>query len=223
MQIKTTYPRDGFTDDEITYLLQNSMDVKVSKGLEVLDQSLNVVEDISDFVESIEVTRDSYADLHATCTARIGRTIDFGNAVIRPYCILQGTIPVVITTSQTVLGVGMSDQFIGGSIDTSKWITYTPGTTSISVSGGQLSITSPATNTSEPGIVTQQRYNMTGSQASTQLVSAGNQSLATNEVWPIMLRLDGSNYIGWIVKQNFIIPTSLTAGVGNYSNQQAYN
>jgi len=42
-------------------------------------------------------------------------------------------------------------------------------------------------------------------------------------VWPIMLKLDGSNYVGWIVKGNQIIPTSLTAGSGNYTHPQTYD
>jgi hypothetical protein len=223
MQIKSAAPRDAFTDDQVISLLRDAPDVKVGMGLEVLDQNLNVLEDISDFTESISVGRDSYANLHATATIVVNRIINFSDAILRPYCIMQGSISTLQTTTQTILGVGMSDDFSTGSVDTTKWSAVVSGSATITQSGGQLSMTSPAGATTKPYLVSLQQFNMTGTSVQCQVISVGNQSLVSNEVEPVLLMIDHNNYVSWLINQGNIIPTSFTAGVGDFADFTPYN
>lgn len=85
MQQLTEWPRDGFTDEQIVGLLQDSPALELTAGLELVDLDLNVLEDVSDDLAGGQVSRNSLADLHATCTLQITRDLDWGAGLVRPY------------------------------------------------------------------------------------------------------------------------------------------
>lgn len=93
MQKPNEWPRDGFTEQQIVSLLQDTEALTVTAGLELVDLGLNVLEDISGDLAGGSVSRNSFADLHATCSLQVTRELDWGAALVRPYLtISDGTI-----------------------------------------------------------------------------------------------------------------------------------
>ena len=89
MQTLTAPPRDALTEDQVTYLLRDSPSITPQRGLELLDLSLRVVEDISDDFLGGSVTRANLATIHGTCSLVIARDIDYGQQLLRPYLVLS--------------------------------------------------------------------------------------------------------------------------------------
>jgi hypothetical protein len=85
MQAPTAPPRDALTAAQVTALIQDAPAVVVGAGLELLDMTLAVLEDISDDFAGGAVSRASYATLHGTATLGIARDLDWGRAIVRPY------------------------------------------------------------------------------------------------------------------------------------------
>jgi hypothetical protein len=99
MQPPTGPPRDNLTTDQIVALIQDSSDLTVGCGCELLDMSLNVVEDITpDFVGG-SVSRSSYATLHGTANLAISRELDWGRAIIRPFITLSAILSAATVTT----------------------------------------------------------------------------------------------------------------------------
>lgn len=96
MQIPTADPRSAFTNTQIVNLIQgiayDSDTLILDKGLQILDQSLNVLDDISQYMASgCQISRDSFADLHASCTLNLSTELDWGAVIVRPYTILKNS------------------------------------------------------------------------------------------------------------------------------------
>ena len=90
MQPPTAPPRDGLTSAQVDWLLRNTSDLNMKVGCELVDISLNVLEDIStDLKIGGKVSRSSYATLHGSCELLISRELDWGRAIVRPYVILS--------------------------------------------------------------------------------------------------------------------------------------
>lgn len=88
MQPLTAPPRDSLSVDQVTTLLTVAPAVQVSRGLEVLDLSLNVIDDISgDFLDGT-VTRDVTAVVHGACSLTLASDVDYGRQMLRPYLTL---------------------------------------------------------------------------------------------------------------------------------------
>lgn len=85
MQPLTAPPRDQLTAVQIVDLLQNANAPYFAGGLEIVDLNLDVIEDISDHLAGGSITRNSYADLHATASLQITRELDWGAGLVRPY------------------------------------------------------------------------------------------------------------------------------------------
>lgn len=194
MQPRNAYPRSDLTSAQVTSILQDSPNVSMSKGMELLDLDLNVLEDITEFVESFSVSRDSYADLHGTASLVLARSLDWGNAIVRPYVEFTGSVPSA--------KIGISDTFGGASLDTVKWVNL--NNANVTVSGGSLNITAPAGSTTQ-AIYSAGSFNITGTSCVSQVVDAGNQALTTLECWPIQLRQDTNNRVGWLINQGSCI------------------
>lgn len=80
----------SLTSAQIVTLLQDSPAVELTGGLELVDLSLNVLEDISDDLAGGEVGRNSYADLHGTASFKVRRPLDWGGGLVRPYIVVDG-------------------------------------------------------------------------------------------------------------------------------------
>lgn len=85
MQDLTAPPRNALTAAQVTALIQDSPSPTIGRGLELLDNNLNVVEDISVDLRGGSVSRASYATLHGTCSLGVSRVLDWGRAIVRPY------------------------------------------------------------------------------------------------------------------------------------------
>lgn len=84
MQALTASPRDGYTEAEVRDILTGPQMV-VSAGLELLDESNDVVEDLSDVFVEGSVARDNYAEVHGSVNLKIQRELEWGKARVRPY------------------------------------------------------------------------------------------------------------------------------------------
>lgn len=90
MQPPTDGPRAGFTTAQVKYLVEQASSFDTTMGLQLLDQDLNVLDDVSDGLEGCSVSRDSFATIHASMTFTIDTPLDWGNAIVRPYMTFTG-------------------------------------------------------------------------------------------------------------------------------------
>ena len=84
MQTLNAPPRDAFTASQVTSLLLAPA-ITVSAGLERLNASLVVQEDISNDLLSGQVDRLMNATVHGTCKLDISRALAWGIDLVRPY------------------------------------------------------------------------------------------------------------------------------------------
>jgi len=87
VQPLTAAPRDGFTAAQVSALLV-APDLSVDFGVELLDASLALVEDIRADVAGGTVHRDNLANVHGTCDLTISRALAWGKDRVRPYQLL---------------------------------------------------------------------------------------------------------------------------------------
>ena len=92
MQPPTDGPRSGFTLAQVRYLIEQSSSFDTTMGMQLLDQDLNVLGDISDGLGSAQVSRDSFANIHASLSFSIDQPLDWGNAIVRPYMTFSGPV-----------------------------------------------------------------------------------------------------------------------------------
>jgi hypothetical protein len=92
MQPPTDGPRAGFTTAQVRYLVEQASSFDTTMGMQLLDQGLNVVADVSDGLEAVSVSRDSFANIHASMTFTIDQPLDWGNAIVRPYMTFTGPL-----------------------------------------------------------------------------------------------------------------------------------
>lgn len=88
MQVLTAAPRDHLTDALVRALLTGDA-VTVTPGLELLDTSNSLVEDISDDLVGGEVARANFADVHGTCSLDLMRELAWGRDRVRPFMTLS--------------------------------------------------------------------------------------------------------------------------------------
>jgi len=88
MQPLTAPPRSAWTAAQVTALLV-APDLDVDFGVELLDASLALVEDISADVSDGTVHRDNLADVHGTVDLTISRELAWGRDRVRPYMLLS--------------------------------------------------------------------------------------------------------------------------------------
>ena len=82
-------PRDGFTADEVRALLTGDS-VTVTPGLELLDTSNVVVEDITtELARGGSVSWDNRDAIHASVRLSITRALTWGKDRVRPYIVLS--------------------------------------------------------------------------------------------------------------------------------------
>lgn len=105
MQPLIDTPRSTLTAAQMVALIQDSPAMTVDGGLELVDVNLNMTEDISSFLSSGEVSRGYYNTLHGTATLGLGRELDWGAAMIRPYVTLSDST----VTARVNMGVYYTD------------------------------------------------------------------------------------------------------------------
>lgn len=93
--------RDGLTAAQVASLIRDSSAIEVTSGLEIVDLSLNLVQDITDDFLGGSITRANYATLHGTADLNVTRDLDWGTALIRPYM----TITDQVLTARFNMGV----------------------------------------------------------------------------------------------------------------------
>lgn len=101
MQPPIAPPRNTLTLAQVVALIQDAAGITVSGGAELVDASLNKVEDFTDDLAGGSVTRTAYATLHGTAQLAITRVLDWGAARVRPYIILDSGV----TAARWNLGV----------------------------------------------------------------------------------------------------------------------
>src|SRR5690242_985482 len=85
MQPTINAPRDAFTDDDVIALVRDSPTLVVSAGMDLLDQDLNVLNDLTPYLVAGNVARALYADLHGSGEFQLETELDWGTAIVRPY------------------------------------------------------------------------------------------------------------------------------------------
>ncbi len=83
----------ALSNAQVTALIRDSEALEVSAGLELLDITLAVLADLSDFFAGGTLSRSGYATLHGTATLAVAQELDWGTAILRPYMTLSdGTV-----------------------------------------------------------------------------------------------------------------------------------
>jgi hypothetical protein len=105
-------PRVGFTVAQVKYLIENTSSFDVTMGMELLDQGLSIIDDISEDLRAASVSRNSYANMHASLTFTIDNQLSWGNSIVRPYMEMTGVTSATDTTLSTMrfyLGAYITD------------------------------------------------------------------------------------------------------------------
>lgn len=89
MQPPVAPVRSGLTAEQVQSLIQDSEGILISAGLERINLDLTLIEDISDDLAGGDVSRNSYAELHATATLRISRPLAWGAEIVRVYYVMS--------------------------------------------------------------------------------------------------------------------------------------
>jgi len=102
MQPVVDGPRVGVvTSAQVVDLLQKSASTTIGAGLELVDLAGNVLEDLSGDLAGGGITRNSYADLHASAHFDLSRQLAWGADLVRPYV----TVADNASTARFNLGV----------------------------------------------------------------------------------------------------------------------
>lgn len=112
MQAANDGPRAAFSVAQVKYLIENTSSFDVTNGLELLDQGLNVLDDVSDDLRAASITRNSYANMHAALSFTIDNALSWGNAIVRPYMEITGVTATTDTFQSTMrfyLGAYVTD------------------------------------------------------------------------------------------------------------------
>lgn len=141
MQALTAPPRDGLTEAQVRALLTGDT-VTVTAGLDLLDGTNTLVEDISADLFAGEVERNCYADVHGTCRLAIMRQLAWGRDRVRPWMVLSdGGVSArfnvgvfVLTTPDTARGDDVPTYTVTG-LDLMHLLQDGPGDTYVVAAG----------------------------------------------------------------------------------------
>lgn len=108
MQQLTAPPRDSLTADQVMWLLVGCANPHYDRGLDLLDSSLNVVADLTEWFQGGTVTHTANAIVHGTCSlvlAGDARAIDYGTQLLRPYMTISDDPIAPSVTAKFYAGV----------------------------------------------------------------------------------------------------------------------
>lgn len=100
MQPLLAPPRESLTADQVTRLLSGPT-VRVQAGLDLLDQQLRMVDDLSADLVDGSVSRNNDATIHGTARLQLAVELDWATALLRPYLVLDNGV----VTARFNLGV----------------------------------------------------------------------------------------------------------------------
>jgi glucose/arabinose dehydrogenase/chitodextrinase len=144
-------------------------------------------------------------------TARLTVSDGVTSTFAPPLTISAGSAPVATTPVLSVLTPKLHDDWgIGSSPDSTRWNTTGPSQVSLNTFH-QLQIKSTLSSGSY-GVSSAAKYDLTGAEAMTQVVGAGNQSLSSFTAMPVVLTKDGSNQLSWQISGGNIIAKQTVAG-----------
>jgi hypothetical protein len=112
VQPPTDGPRAAYTIAQVRYLIENTSSFDTSFGLQLLDGDLTVLADVSDYLVSASVSRDNYADIHASASFELNQPLSWGNSIVRPYFQMTGptsSTATALTTMTFYLGAFFTD------------------------------------------------------------------------------------------------------------------
>jgi len=115
--------------------------------------------------------------------------------------------------------VDQFDNFNDNSLDTSKWTSFGTG---VAETNSQLELTSTLA-AAYRGVYSNINYDLTDSEISAKLVSAGNQALTSWQVIPVLAQKDASNQLHWLIQGNTIYAVKVIAGVSTNVYSAAYS
>lgn len=116
MQPLTATPRENLTEEQVRWLIQDAPTISTAFGLELVDQNLEVIEDISRDFGGGQVARGSYNTLHGTASLVIARDLEWGASIVRPYMIIADRPAEYVPA----LGQGVTARFNLGAYYTSR-------------------------------------------------------------------------------------------------------
>ena len=146
MQPLVVPPREDLTEALVLELLTGD-GVGVAAGLDLLDETAQVVLDLTDALVEGEVSRSNYADVHGTCHLAVTSDLDWGRARVRPYLTLSKitgytALPHIHYLPETY------EAFAAASMPAGYWPLWdAEGTQFADISGHDRAATRPATAT----------------------------------------------------------------------------
>lgn len=77
------------SEEDTVYVIRDAPSVTMRAGLELLDSDLNVVEDLSDYLQDCTVSRGANNEIHGTARLKLTNPLSWGSAIVRPYMVLD--------------------------------------------------------------------------------------------------------------------------------------
>lgn len=204
-----------YTAAQIVSLL-TAPNLTVESGLELVDVNGNVLDDLSEQLQSGQITRHNLANIHGTCTLTVAQQLVWGRDKVRPYMVLS--VPgitarwnlgvYVLSTPDTVIGESLQTWSVTGS--DLLYLLASPVGDSYSVASGAnvLAAVRTAIGNAVPG--------------ATVLLdgTADSRTLPQAMVWP----LTSSTISTWLDVVNGLLASVGYRGVwadwdGNYTSQ----
>lgn len=115
---------------------------------------------------------------------------------------------------------GLIDSFNDNSRDTALWNSFGTG---VAEANGRIEFTLPASTIGYMGYTSVTTWDATASEARVRVDSAGNQSLASLEVYPIILYQNASNNVNFLISGNTLRAYRRVAGVNTQLATMAYS
>ncbi len=133
----------------------------------------------------------------------------------------NGAIDCYISYRPEQAGVtaDLYDNFNDNSMDTAKWGSFGTG---VAETSGQLQLTTLLAGDYK-GYYSIEQWDFQQSEVSIELVNAGNQALASFQVFPVLVEVDSNNRLTWQVSGNIIYAQTIIAGSTTNVYSTAYS
>lgn len=104
MQPPTDGPRAGHTVAEVVYLIENTPSFDTDMGMELLTglDTMQIQEDISEWMTGGQVSRSNYSTIHGSASFTLERELSWGNSIVRPYITMTGPTSSTATALTTL-------------------------------------------------------------------------------------------------------------------------
>ena len=89
VQPKLATPRELLSESTVVGLIRDDAAITLSAGLELIDRGLNVLADLTEWLEGGMVERSNYATLHGRADLDIATDLAWGSAIVRPFMVIS--------------------------------------------------------------------------------------------------------------------------------------